>query len=229
MGPYSHYALAAKLESILQPEDSNEYYWGAVAPDIRYLANLPRDRTHLEPDRIKELASCCPHLRSFLTGYHVHILIDQIDVSKVLSAAFPLSLFKKALRRITPQQMVMLVEMVSLQTGASGKPLSGDHNQVLADLGITPEQTRVYHRSLQSYFDARSLEAAWSTFQEIGMIENSRLEKYIDGYRAAQKRKWMNALLVLSIKSGRLEQKVIAHVRGSYERGSPEQKHRQIG
>ncbi|NLH00175.1 MAG: hypothetical protein GX491_22685 [Chloroflexi bacterium] len=217
MGPYSHYALAAKLESILQPENANEYYWGAVAPDIRYPANLPRDRTHLSQDRIKELASCYPHLKSFLTGYHVHILIDQIDVSKVLAASFPLKIFKRALRRISPQQMVMLVEMVSLQNGASGEPMSGAHNEVLAELGVTPEQTRIYYQSLQSYFDKRSFEVAISAFQEIGMIEKSRLERYINAYRSWQKRRWMKTLLSLSIKTSKLEQKVVAHVSRSCE------------
>jgi hypothetical protein len=216
MGPYSHYILAAKLEPSLQPEQPAAYYWGAVAPDIRYLANLRRDHTHLGQDRILELTACYPHLRSFLLGYQVHVLIDQIDVAHSIGAAFPLNLVQKVRRKkISSQQMTMLVEMYYFQSGISGQPLSGEHNEVLSDLGITSEQTRVFHQGLQEYFDARSLEAAVYAFQKIGMIQNDRLQKYLNAYRTMQKQKVLNFLLILTIKNARLDSRVLDHVRSN--------------
>ncbi len=216
MGPYSHYVLAAKLEPDLQPEHRKAYSWGAVIPDIRYLAQMRRDHTHLGLDRLKELVSCYPNLRSFLSGYQVHILIDQIDVSQTVGSAFPLNLLKMALRKsISSHQMTMLVEMYYLRSGMVREPLSGDYNEVLADLGITAEQTRVFHQALQEYFEARSFEAALSAFQKIGIIENSRLEKYLSSYRMMQKRKVLSNLVMLSIKNARLDSRVMEHVRSN--------------
>ena len=216
MGPYSHYILAAKLQPSLLPEKPAAYSWGAVAPDIRYLANLRRDHTHLGQDRIQELAACYPHLRSFLLGYQVHVLIDQIDVTRIVGAAFPLNLVQKVRRKnLSSQQMVMLVEMYYLQSGISGQPLSGDHNEILSDLGITPEQSRIFHQGLQEYFEARSFEAAISAFQKIGMIQNDRMEKYMTAYRSMQKHKVVNSLFMLSVKNARLDSHVINHVRSN--------------
>jgi len=219
MGPYSHYVLAAKLEQSIQPEDRKEYYWGAVAADIRYLANMRRIQTHLGQDRLKELVSCYPHLRSFLLGYQVHVLIDQFeqeDISQMVSAAFPLNLLKKMLRKsIAPEQMIMLVEMYYLQSETTGEALSGKHNEVLSDIGITPEQTSVYQQALKEYFGSRSFDVALSTFQTIGMIQNSRIEKYRNAFRAMQKRKVMNTLFMLSIKNARLDSRVMEHVRSN--------------
>lgn len=120
MGPYSHYVLAAKLEQVIRPENRKEYFWGAVAADIRYLANMRRNVTHLGQDRLQELMSCYAHLRSFLLGYQVHVLIDEFEqdkISQMVSSSFPLNLLKKILRKsIAPEQMIMLVEMYYLQS-----------------------------------------------------------------------------------------------------------------
>lgn len=214
MGPYSHYLLAVMLEPSLQPEHREQYYWGAVVPDIRYLAQVRRDHTHLGQDRLKELTGLYPHMRSFLLGYLVHILIDQIDIPQTVGAAFPLNLLQKVLRKsISRPQMTLLVEMYYLQSETSGEPLSGEYNEVLSGLGITPEQTRVFHQALQEYFEARTFEAAFSAFQKIGLIEDSRLEKYLNAYYALQKRGVINTLLMLSIKNARLDSRVMEHVR----------------
>jgi hypothetical protein len=217
MGPYSHYFLAAKLEPSIRPENRKEYYWGAVAPDIRYLANVRRAQTHLEQDYVRKLISCYPHLQSFLSGYQVHILIDQFDQEKILrmvSGAFPLNLLKKMLRKaISPEQMTMLVEMYYLQTGPVEMVLSGEHNVVLTDLGITSEQTVLFQQALQEYFRNRTFEAALSAFQKIGMIQNTRIEKYKNAYRKIQQRKVINNLFLLSVKNARLDAQVIEHVR----------------
>ncbi len=218
MGPYSHHVLATKLEPFIHPEDRNAYYWGAVAPDIRYLANMRRDTTHLRVERIKELMVCYPDLLSFLQGYLVHVLIDQMDISQMVSAAFPLNVLKRALpKSISPQQMTMLVEMYFLKSGVAGEALSGKHNEVLTSFGISPEQTQVFQEALREYFENRSFEAAVSAFQKIGMIEDSRLEKYKNAFHAMQKRKVLTGLLMLSIKNARLESRGIEHVRAQLD------------
>lgn len=47
------------------------------------------------------------------------------------------------------------------------------------------------------------------------MIQNSRIEKYRNAFRAMQKRKVMNGLFMLSIKNARLDSRVMEHVRSN--------------
>lgn len=214
MGPYSHYILAARLEPFLLPAQREDYFWGAVVPDIRYLANMRRDHTHLTREQMKERKLRYPRLRAFITGYQAHLLIDEVDVALAVSSTFPLSLFKDALRRrISHQQMTMLVELYYLQSGRADAPLSGEYNEVLADLGVTAQQARMFYEGLQEYFAGRSFEAAMQAFQKIGMIENDRVAKYLRAYQALQKQSILNALLMISIKNSRLDTRVVDFVR----------------
>ena len=73
MGPYSHIVVAGQLATYIQPENPSEYYWGAVAPDIRYLiAGMPRSQTHISAERILSYRVQYPALRDFVKGYLVH-------------------------------------------------------------------------------------------------------------------------------------------------------------
>ena len=213
MGPYSHFIIAAKLEKYLQPDDPKEYYWGAIIPDIRYLAKTRRSHTHLRQEQIKELAACYPHLGSFLLGYRVHCLIDEIDVAEKISKAFPLNLLKKMLNKVSRQQMTMLVEMYYLQTAAAACALSGSHNEVLRDLAITPEQTSLFFNEMQEYIRLHSFDAVISAFQKIGLIENERLERYIQAYESMKRNRLMIAFFLLCVKSSGLEAYTLNHVR----------------
>ena len=65
MNPYSHIVVASKVETLVHPENTQDYYWGAVAPDIRYLAAMQRWQTHIPSERIVSLISQYPDLKSF--------------------------------------------------------------------------------------------------------------------------------------------------------------------
>ncbi len=48
MGPYSHIVIANELETFIKPDNLQEFYWGAVAPDVRYVVRgMPKKQTHL--------------------------------------------------------------------------------------------------------------------------------------------------------------------------------------
>lgn len=216
MGPYSHFTQAVNLEQYLQPERPQEYYWGSIVPDIRYLTKMRRDQTHLEQERLQRFADIYPHLGSFLLGYRVHCLIDQIDFPRLVMAAFPLNILRPALSKyFSQQQMAMLVEMYYLQSAAAAGELAGGYNEVLNDLGITPEQTGVFSEAMRTYIAAHSFEAAVSAFQKIGMIENARLEKYMKIYQSMKKQKLLTAIFMIGVKNARLDQHVINHVQQS--------------
>lgn len=89
INPYSHLVIAAKLEALVNPKDVQEYYWGAIAPDIRYLAAMQRQQTHIPSQRIVDFISQYPHLKSFLQGYLVHCIIDEIELDQIFSPNLP--------------------------------------------------------------------------------------------------------------------------------------------
>ncbi len=213
MGPYSHYFLAAKLAPILKPGDPAAYHWGAIVPDIRYLAKIPRTDTHLEQDRIREMAARYPHLSSFLLGYQVHCLIDEIDVIEVVGKAFPLNVFQWAARnKLSLPQVTMLVEMYFLQRPPVGGTLSGGCNEALADLGITLEQASAYYEAMQAYLQSRSMASGAAAFQKIGMNREGTVEKYRRAYEAAQRSRVMKPVLLSSVQNARLEAHTLNHV-----------------
>src|SRR6185503_5322806 len=107
MNPYSHLVIASKVEALVDPENAQEYYWGAIAPDIRYLAAMPRNQTHLPSQRIVGFMSRFPHLKSFLQGYLVHCLSDEIELGEVFFQHFPFSILKS---KMSHQQLAVILE-----------------------------------------------------------------------------------------------------------------------
>lgn len=213
MGPYSHYAIASKLLPLLQPEQPGEYLWGAIAPDIRYLAHLRRETTHLTPQELIKITERYPLLKSFLLGYRVHCMIDQVDLVRVVGGAFPLNLLSFLRQKgFSPAQYTMLVEMYFLQSSTAENSFSGEINEVLSELGITSEQAVEFSRAIREYLRLHALDGAILAFQKIGMVENNRVQKYLQAYHTLEKQRLLLDLLMLSVKTSSLEKKVIEYV-----------------
>ena len=105
MGPYSHIVIANELIQFIKPENEDDYYWGAVAPDVRYLVqNMPRKHTHFSAEKILNLMIKYPEQKDFLQGYLVHCLTDKIEIRRILQKRFPFSLLqrKESLKIILP-------------------------------------------------------------------------------------------------------------------------------
>ena len=134
MQPYSHFIIAGQLEAELRPDVPADYYWGAVAADIRVTAGLPRERTHLSPEKVLEFRAKYPHLRAFIQGYLVHILSDLVEVQALIRQR-PLMDF--VLRRNGPKFAQNLIEEFYLTQKKQRKPVDIRHNELLNDLGIS--------------------------------------------------------------------------------------------
>ena len=135
MGPYSHIVIASKLEKTIGPDNLQEYYWGAVAPDIRYLVTgMARSETHIPVEKILDYQVQHPQLKAFLQGYLVHCLSDELDLPLIIQKKFPFNLQKK---KLTPQHCSVILEFYNIERV---KPiqykLSGRDNLVLSELGI---------------------------------------------------------------------------------------------
>ncbi len=64
---------------------------------MRYLAGLPRQQTHLPRAAIRAWLPAYPALHSFILGYQVHCLLDEIDLARVVGRAFPFNLLRALL------------------------------------------------------------------------------------------------------------------------------------
>ena len=219
MGPYSHFALANTVISLVRPENEGEYYWGSVAPDIRYLAGMRRAQTHIDEQRIREYIVRYPHLKSFLQGYRVHCLIDEIDLQEVVGKLFPLNIINWLSNgKISQPQIAMLVELYYLQTAHPGvQSMSGIQNEMLAELGIEPAHIDNFLSAMQEYIQSPCFETGYSTFQRIGMINNSRVEKYKSAARQLQKNALIRNFLMVGVKHADLTRLAVAHVGSSIE------------
>jgi hypothetical protein len=221
MGPYSHFVMAHRVITLVRPQDESEYYWGSIIPDIRYLAEMRRAQTHIDEQRIREFALCYPHLKSFLQGYRVHCLIDEIDLQAVVGKAFPLNIINWMFKgKISQPQIAMLVELYYLQAAHSGQLISGSQNEVLAELGIKPAHVDIFLLAMQEYFQSPCFETVFSAFQRIGMVKNPRAEKYINAARQLQRNPLLLNLLMTAVKNSNLDRLAIAHISSSFEESS---------
>jgi hypothetical protein len=215
MNPYSHLVIASKIEALVHPENAPEYYWGAIAPDIRYLAAMPRKQTHLPSQRIVGLISQYPYLKSFLQGYLVHCLTDEIELEGVFFKHFPFSILKNKMSR---QQLAVILELYYFETERISQRLSDVHNEVLTELGLREAQSARLSQSISQYAMSSSFESRITDLARLLGLEN---DSRIANYRIAAKRFQKNWLLknglLFGIKAGNISERIVFTVTSLYQ------------
>lgn len=212
MGPFSHYVLARQLLGFVQPEQPDAFLWGALAPDVRYLAGLRREQTHLDQAALAELTARHPACVSFIQGYRVHCLLDEIDIASMLNRPFPAGALLRMLRKpLSMQQAAVMVELHFIRREPGGA-LTGSHNPILGGLGIQAEQSTAFAQALADYVARPAPETALLAFRHVGMISDERLARYDHAYRTIRKRPALQVLLAWAVRSARIEQRALAHV-----------------
>jgi len=206
MNLYTHAVLANHLLTRVDPVDPAEYLWGAVAPDIRYLAGMSRQTTHLPDEEIVAWFTRYSGCKSFIQGYRVHCLLDQIDTVEVVGRVFPLNLLRWVSRKkLSSQQMAVVIELYYHKVFPQGLSLAGKHNPILEDLGIRADLTASYKSALAEYLASPSFETAIASFAKFGIIEDTRIEKYINAYRRIESNPLLLWVLMTSVKNAQLE------------------------
>lgn len=206
MNLYSHAVLANRLCPILQPDNYDDYIWGSIAPDIRYLTGMRRDHTHLPEATLAAWTIRYPCCKSFIQGYRVHCLLDQIDTVQALTRSFPLRPMRFVFRKIlTPRRLAVAIELYYHRAFPQGLRLSGSQNEVLAGLGISAGHVETYIGALRSYLKTPSFDSAAAAFTQLGIIEDKRIEKYAAEYRKLQDNRFVLALLHHSIQRAAFE------------------------
>jgi hypothetical protein len=210
VNPYSHLVIASKIEPSLKPENPPDYYWGAVAPDIRYVADVQRHQTHLPIPSIVDLIPRHPNLASFVQGYLVHCLTDEIALETILYPHLPFSLLK---RRLSRQHLAVILEFFYLENEELSPDISGRYNRILEAVGLSEENCVHFGQFMEHYImvstpDARITELV----QLLGLENDHRIETYAAAARNFQQKRLLKRALFLGIRAGRTTETLTSHV-----------------
>lgn len=211
---YTHALLAQHLLPLVQPTDRAAYLWGSVIPDIRYLTGMQRKTTHLPDEDIVGWLERYPECEAFIQGYRVHCLVDQIDAAQLLDKTFPLNFLRRVRRKpLSLQQAVVLVELYYHKAVPEGLILTGRHNPILTELGIGAEHTQTYAAAMAPYLAAPSFKTAITAFTSLGVLEDTRVERYMNAYRGIQNNRMVLWIMMTSAKNARLEERMVSMYR----------------
>ena len=214
MGPYSHIILASELEKFIKPDNAQEYYWGAIAPDTRYLMQgMNRKQTHISSGEIMDYMGQYPELESFLQGYLVHCVTDQLDLPKLIQQKIPLSLQKNELS--TQQSTVILEFFNILRTKPVKKTLSEESNIVLEQIGIGKEQAIRFAHEMNQYISSPSFVSLLNLYQNMGLVGNGRIEKYKIAFQRFQGKWFRKNVIMFFLHVGRLNEEIILLVKSN--------------
>jgi hypothetical protein len=196
LGPYSHIVIANELESYINPANLEEYYWGAVAPDVRYLVkDMTKKQTHIPTDKILELMTQHPHQMPFLQGYLVHCLTDQLNLKRIIRQKFPFNLVSN---RITRGNSSILLEFLNIELLKPIKiSLSGKNNQILKEAGIKDNLAIKYAQEINKYINTLSLTASFNLYNELGFENSKKIEKYSGMVKRWQSSWFKNNLILI--------------------------------
>ena len=173
---YSHLVVAQALLPHLQPSSLSEYYWGAVAPDIRYAARMRRYQTHRPAAEVLGWLDSAPELHNFVLGYLVHILTDERDAAGALYDGFPIS----AVRRRLPRSLAaVLLESAYTESVRLEVQLAGTDNILLDGMGVPQPILAPFARAANRYISAPSLPLVLELLSGLGLEGSPRLERYL--------------------------------------------------
>ena len=177
MGPYSHIVIANELIPFIKPGNEDDYYWGAVAPDVRYLVqNMPRKHTHFSLEKIQNLMIKYPEQEDFLQGYLVHCVTDKIEIRRILQKRFPFSLLKK---RITKNNSSLILEFFNVEIlKPIRKIIMGKSNPILTEIGIGNKEILKFSQEIDNYIKNLSSKSSFLLYQNLGFAQDRKLEKY---------------------------------------------------
>jgi hypothetical protein len=207
MKPYSHFIVAVQLENEMCPKFLADYYWGSVAPDVRFSAGLTHEQTHLPVEKIVDYLEKYPHLESFLKGYLVHCLTDSFDITSWLKNRMMLRPF---LKQASHQFILTILEVYYFENKPAQKPISGNINELLLDLGIFQDNIEKEIKVLKAYLGKPDLDtniAYMKTGQNLG------LKQYVKEIESIRKNPFIKPLWFSLADFNGLNSQVITQVR----------------
>lgn len=193
--PYTHLAIASALLPYLSIKQPNDYFIGALIPDIRYFADVPRETTHFSADLIPDYADKASD--SFLIGYMVHLLLD--EVWPMLEAEYREQFPSFVRNKLSGNRCQIAYEVYCLDQYALQLELRPIHNEMLDELGVSTENVQLAAKVMQEYLDTPSLATAFGIAKRAGVFPAHRLDdvsSIVHSIERYQILKWIVARLV---------------------------------
>lgn len=220
MNPYSHLVIAAHFEERFQPSSRAEYYWGAIAPDARYPAGLPREQTHLPPAQIRAAMVQHPQLGSFLQGYLVHCQADRVRVEEVFGRHVPFSWLKA---RFSRQQLTVLLELYLFEHEKIAPPISGSGNAFLQQLGLDEAVCVRFAGAIDGALASPSpRDFLPELVHALGLENHAQMETYLTALDKFERRKLLKKMLFFCIRAAKIRQHITAIVAALLEKDEME-------
>lgn len=211
MNPYSHLVIAAELEKDIRPGQADEYYWGAIVPDIRYIADMRRDQTHLSSERILQYINKYPELDSFIKGYLVHCLTDFVDLQALLNQRI---LFRPILQSFPHQFVPVMLESYFIEHTKLDIQLLAKPNNMLNDLKINNEHISIFSTMIKPLVTNPSFQNALEFLKTLGH-SNPRIEEYSNAARNFDGNILLKSVLFTLSNIPKLKQQVISEIRST--------------
>lgn len=211
---FSHLVIARELRLHLAPQNLGEYYWGAIAADIRYAAGLPRRQTHRPLDEVFAWLHDFPDYRDFALGCRVHALADVRDAAGFVYDFIPF----RGLRRRLPRSLAMVVlESAYTEVARRASPatrselqISGSFNQILAGWGVPEAVVEPFARAANTYIGWPSLASIRAIFTAMGGELHPRLAHYFRIAAAVEGCSALRNALLARLDLPALTQRIVA-------------------
>lgn len=209
---YAHLALAHIAAVRLQPAFLDEFAWGAIIPDIYRLAGMERSQTHLKKQTMEGVIKGYPEQRSFVQGYRVHLLLDEIDLVKSIRLTFPVIQSKPIFsqyfaRYLSESNLKLLVEDYFLGSNLHQRlsAVSGKQNDILTKLGICQDMVEAYAARAQAYLYKRPIKNRSVQNLETELNDLYAIRDDICTYRQLRRNPLLYSILTLAVKNAGLE------------------------
>jgi hypothetical protein len=215
MNPYSHLNIARQLEQEICPAKPAEYYWGAVAPDVRYVAGVPRMQMHIEPQKILAFREKYPHLESFIQGYLIHCLTDLVDLHALFNERI---LFRPIMKRIPWVFLPVLLEAHTIEKKRWRVEIASSPNEMLRELVIPDTDSLKFAEIIHNYMAASTVGEAFKTILALnGEKASQRVEKYMNAARTFDENPIIKPILYALADLERLNRQVLEEIRKQEE------------
>lgn len=209
MNPYSHLAIAAQLEPDIRPTRREEYYWGAVAPDVRYTARTRRWHTHLQPEEVVGFFEQYPSLESFTQGYLVHLMTDLIKFRALLEQRI---LLWPLLMIVSGRFSTILLETYYIEKMPLRVEFSGTPNPILRDLRIADDHIDAFANALRPFATAPSTQTALGFLRAL-RPGSRRVEVYARAARFIERHRYLKSLLFAMADMNKLNHQILTALR----------------
>ena len=183
----------SKRNFISKHENIDDYFFGAIAPDIRYINNTPRETTH-KPKGEKSLFEALKVSSTsmpFMAGFETHLIVDSVWANDDNSMGK--SIYENyGLNANNPAQKYALYLLVDdyfqgeadwvFQVQCAGNILRANDTEILLDLGFSKSDIENYKIFAASYLREPGID----TFNVFNLFPNN-FDENILGKLADQK------------------------------------------